>query len=102
MYEVQEEFDEAIMGLREVAKAFKELEPDSEYTLPQKKLVRAMDEFESATTKLLLGMDNTSGYTFKDGITQYKQATDLYIKADYQILDVRDSKELGTTQKEKE
>ncbi|EOO11196.1 MULTISPECIES: DUF7018 domain-containing (lipo)protein [Bacillus cereus group] len=102
LYEVQEEFDEAIMGLRKVAKAFKELDPDSEYTLPQKKFVRAMDEFELATTKLILGMDDTTGYTFKDGINQYKQATDLYIKAGYQILDVRDGKELGTTQKEKE
>ncbi|MGH0587935.1 DUF7018 domain-containing (lipo)protein [Bacillus mycoides] len=99
LYEVQEEFEKAVMDVRGVVKEFKELSPDSKYDLQQKKIVRAMDELELATTKLMLGMDNTQGYTFQDGLTQYKKAIDLYVKAGYQIIDIRDGKELGTTEK---
>ncbi|MFJ8414417.1 hypothetical protein ACQKNN_17485 [Bacillus paramycoides] len=94
----QDEYIEAVVEFREVVKEFKDLVPDSKYENQHKELVRAMEEYEVATSKLLAGISDTEGFKWIDGINQFNKATDLYVKAAGSIVDIRDGKEMGTTE----
>ncbi|HHB2075213.1 TPA: hypothetical protein ACOQ39_005677 [Bacillus cereus] len=94
----QEEYKEAVLELNEVIKGFKDLVPDRKYEAEHKKLIRAMDEYELSTAKLLKGMSNTKGNEWIDGINQFNKATDLYTTAAGNIVDIRDGNKVGTTE----
>ncbi|GAB6428248.1 hypothetical protein bcgnr5372_39100 [Bacillus luti] len=93
----QEEYKEAVMEFRKVIKEFKDLVPDSKYEAQHKKLIKAMEEYELSTSKLLTGMSDTEGAEWKDGIDQFNKATDMYVIAGGNIVDIRDGNKVGTT-----
>ncbi|HDX9652537.1 MULTISPECIES: hypothetical protein [Bacillus cereus group] len=93
----QGEYIEAVTEFREVVKKFKELVPDSKYETQHKKLATAMKEYELATSKLLAGLYDTEGITWKEGIDQFNKATEMYVEAAGNIVDIRDGKEVGST-----
>ncbi|MFK4316690.1 hypothetical protein EXW32_30130 (plasmid) [Bacillus mycoides] len=94
----QEEYKEAVMELKGGIKGFKDLVPDSKYEAQHKKLINAMDEYELSISKLLTGMSNTEGTEWIEGIKQFNKATDLYVIAAGNIVDIRDGNKVGTTE----
>ncbi|GAB6552439.1 hypothetical protein bcgnr5378_05570 [Bacillus cereus] len=95
----QDEYIEAVVEFRKVVKEFKGLVPDSKYEEQHKKLIKAMEEYELSTSKLLAGVSDTGGIVWKEGIDQFNKATDLYVIAAGNIVDIRDGNKLGTTEK---
>lgn len=95
----QEEYKEAVMEFRKVTKEFKDLVPESKYETQHKNLIRALEEYELSTSKLLTGMSDTEGIEWKDGIKQFNKATDMYVMAAGNIVDIRDGNKVGTTGK---
>jgi hypothetical protein len=95
----KEEYKEAVMEFRKVTKEFKDLVPESKYETQHKNLIRALEEYELSTSKLLTGMSDTEGIEWKDGIKQFNKATDMYVMAAGNIVDIRDGNKVGTTGK---
>ncbi|XKK19855.1 hypothetical protein HFP67_30820 [Bacillus sp. CB102A.1] len=95
----QEEYKEAVMEFRNVTKKFKDLVPDKKYETQHKNLIKAMEEYELSTSKLLTGMSDTEGTEWKDGINQFNKATNMYVIAAGNIVDIQYGNKVGTTEK---
>ncbi|MFE7378393.1 hypothetical protein ACFU6E_27955 [Bacillus cereus] len=95
----QEEYKEAVMEFRKVTKEFKDLVPDKKYETQHKNLIKAMEEYELSTSKLLTGMSDTEGTEWKDGINQFNKATNMYVIAAGNIVDIQYGNKVGTTEK---
>lgn len=95
----QEEYKEAVMEFRNVTKEFKDLVPDKKYETQHKNLIKAMEEYELSTSKLLTGMSDTEGTEWKVGINQFNKATNMYVIAAGNIVDIQYGNKEGTTEK---
>lgn len=95
----QEEYKEAVMEFKKVTKEFKDLVPDKKYETQHKNLIKAMEEYELSTSKLLTGMSDTEGTEWKDGINQFNKATNMYVIAAGNIVDIQYGNKVGTTEK---
>ncbi|HHB1889018.1 hypothetical protein J0818_29090 [Bacillus cereus] len=95
----QKEYKEAVMEFRKVTKEFKDLVPDKKYETQHKNLIKAMEEYELSTSKLLTGMSDTEGTEWKDGINQFNKATNMYVIAAGNIVDIQYGNKVGTTEK---
>ena len=95
----QKEYKEAVLEFRKVTKEFKDLVPDKKYETQHRNLIKAMEEYELSTSKLLTGMSDTEGTEWKDGINQFNKATNMYVIAAGNIVDIQYGNKVGTTEK---
>ncbi|OPA02147.1 hypothetical protein BHL27_07335 [Bacillus cereus] len=75
------------------------IEDETKYETQHKNLIKAMEEYELSTSKLLTGMSDTEGTEWKDGINQFNKATNMYVIAAGNIVDIQYGNKVGTTEK---